>query len=82
LHGKNGAALHCFAIEVERACATARCIATNVGAGETEVITYVLNEQSAWLDITFMSLTVNSDVDLHGSPLRNSLVATPIMPQL
>jgi hypothetical protein len=29
-----------------------------------------------------MSLTVNSDVDLHGSPLRNSLVATPIMPQL
>ena len=71
-----------FAIEVERACATARCIATDVGAGEAKVFTHVLNKQSTWLNITFVSLTVNSDADLHGSPLRNSLVATPIMPQL
>ena len=82
LHCKNGAAFHCFAIEVELACATARCIATDVGASEAKVFTHILNEQSAWLNITFVSLTVNSDADLHGSPLRNSLVATPIMPQL
>ena len=82
LHSKNCAALHCFAIEVERACATARGIATNVGTSETKVFTYILNEQSAWLYITFVSLAVNSDADLHGSPLRNTLVAAPIMPQL
>jgi hypothetical protein len=65
LHGKHSAALDRFAIEMNGACSTTRCVATDIGASELQLIAQKMYEQSAWLYVIFLLGAIDGDADLH-----------------
>ncbi len=72
LDGEQGATLHRFAIDVEAASATRRCVTANVGASQSQNLAHVMHEQSAWLYLTRVLLAVDGDPNFHGGfPLLN-----------
>ena len=66
LHGEHGAALHGFTVHMHGARAATGSVATDIGAGETEVLSDVLHQQSAWLDVTVAAHAVHFHGDFHG----------------
>ena len=65
LHRKHSAALDRFAIEMNGACATTRCVTTDIGASELQLIAQKMYEQSAWLYVIFLLGAIDGDADLH-----------------
>lgn len=72
LDGQHGAGLHRLAVEVDRAGTARGGVATDVGAGEPEGLTDVVDEQRAWLDVVprpSLPLTV-IEISIPSPPFR------------
>src|SRR5205085_162593 len=85
LHGEEGARLHGLSVQVDSASPTRRRVATDVGAGETELLAQRIDEELPGLDVELPADTVDGDRDAsQGAPfsrgpgrIRRSRVSAP-----
>jgi hypothetical protein len=65
LHSKHCATFDRFTVKMHGACTATRCVATNVGASELQLVTQKMCEQGTWLNISFLPSSIDGDADLH-----------------
>jgi hypothetical protein len=53
---------------MNRASAALTGIAADVGAGQAQIIAQKMYQQRAWFDISFICLSIYSNVDFHRIP--------------
>ena len=70
LHGEQAARLHGRSVERNRAGAAKRCLATDMRAGESELVSQKVDEQEARLDFSRVAVSIHGDGNgaLHSMP--------------